>query len=188
MWQSCDEQAVLEEVMRGNVNAFRGIVRAHSLAIRSYLCSQLYDLDQADDLTQEIFIAAFQSLHKFRRGEDFGKWLRGIARLKLQMYFRTSSRRQGALARFREEVAGIIEVDLEQAASADRSPDIETLLRCVGRLPERLRQVVHAGLDGVKPAMLAESMSISVGAVYNLHYRANQLLRRCMREELHHER
>jgi RNA polymerase sigma-70 factor (ECF subfamily) len=51
-------------------------------------------------------------------------------------------------------------------------------------LPIRLRRVVRAGLDGTKPALLAQALSTTVGAIYNLHYRANQLLRDCVRKEL----
>jgi RNA polymerase sigma-70 factor (ECF subfamily) len=43
---------------------------------------------------------------------------------------------------------------------------------------------VRAGLDGAKPAALAEIFATSVGAIYNLHYRANQLLRACLQKEL----
>ena len=57
---------------------------------------------------------------------------------------------------------------------------IERLLRCIAELPERLRRVVRAGLDGDKPAEVAQALSTTVGAVYNLHYRANQLLRACL--------
>lgn len=187
MVEPFDQEAVLTEIARGNADAFRTVVRAHSLSLRSYISSQIYDLDQVDDLAQEVFIAAFRSLHTFRRGEDLGRWLRGIARLKLQMHFRTTGRRQSALERFRENVAVVMEGDLEQSATAQSSTDIEALLRCVSHLPDKMRRVVHAGLDGAKPAMLADSLSTSVGAIYNLHYRANQLLRDCVRKELQHE-
>jgi RNA polymerase sigma-70 factor (ECF subfamily) len=68
--------------------------------------------------------------------------------------------------------------------AADRSETIEVLLRCIAQLPEKLRRVVRAGLDGDKPVALAEALATSVGAIYNLHYRANQLLRTCMQKEL----
>ena len=58
------------------------------------------------------------------------------------------------------------------------------MLRCINRLPEKLRRVVRAGLEGDKPSALAEELVTTVGAVYNLHYRANQLLRTCVQKEL----
>src|SRR6185437_13708306 len=140
-------------------------------------------LDDVDDLAQEVFLAALEGLAGFRRGDDFGAWLRGIARHKLQNYFRTVSRRSAALQRFRDEIARTLEDDLEQAAASDRTEVIDRLLRCIAELPERLRRVVRAGLAGNKPLELAHELSTTVGAVYNLHYRANQLLRDCLRKE-----
>src|SRR5262249_14623200 len=111
-------------------------------------------------------------------------WLRGIARHKLYDHLRRSARRSRALAAFREEVARVVETDLERAVAADRSETIEALLRCIAQLPEKWRRVVRAGLDRDKPAARAEALTTSVGAVYNLHYRANQLLRECLQKEL----
>jgi RNA polymerase sigma-70 factor (ECF subfamily) len=175
---------ILDEVARGNRDAFRGVVRAYALPLRSYLASQVHDLDDVDDLAQEVFLAAFRSLSAFRRGDDFGAWLRGIARNKLYNHWRSLARRDRAMAGFQEEVARAVEADLERAAAADQSEAIEALLRCVARLPEKLRRVVRAGLDGDKPGALAEALGTSIGAVYNLHYRANQLLRACVQKEL----
>ena len=88
------------------------------------------------------------------------------------------------MEKFREDAARIVQADLDHAVSGDTSEVIEALLRCVGRLPEKLRRVVRAGLDGDKPAMLAKELLTTVGAIYNLHYRANRLLRECMTKEL----
>jgi RNA polymerase sigma-70 factor (ECF subfamily) len=176
--------SVLDQVARGNRDAFQWIVRAFGLPLRSFIASQVYHLDDVDDLVQEVFIAAYKGLHTFRRGDDFGAWLRGIARNKLSAHARSSARRNKALERFREEVALAVQADLERAAAADRSVAIAMLLRCIARLPERLRRVVRAGLEGDKPAALAKELVTSVGAVYNLHYRANQLLRECVQREL----
>jgi RNA polymerase sigma-70 factor (ECF subfamily) len=179
-----DITAILDAVAAGDRDAFRWIVRTWSLPLRSYLASCTHHLDEVDDLAQEVFLAAYRSLSTFRRGDDFGAWLRGIARNKLYNHMRSSARRNRALSSFRMEVARVVEADLERAATSDRSEAIEALLHCIGQLPDRLRRVVRAGLDGDRPAALAEALATSVGAVYNLHYRANQLLRGCMEKEL----
>jgi RNA polymerase sigma-70 factor (ECF subfamily) len=172
MLEPSEIASILDEVVRGNRDAFRQIVRAYSLPLRSYLASQIHNLEDVDDLAA------------FRRGGDFGAWLRGIARNKLYAHWRQTSRCQRAVEAFREEVAQVVEADLERAAASDRSETIEALLRCIDRLPEKLRRVVRGGLDGEKPAALAETFATSVGAIYNLHYRANQLLRACLQKEL----
>jgi RNA polymerase sigma-70 factor, ECF subfamily len=175
---------VLDQIRGGRRDAFRLIVRAYSLALRCYIASQVHHPNDVDDITQEVFLAAYRRLETFRRGDDFGAWLRGIARNKLHDYFRSSVRRNKALERFREEVARVVQEDLDRAASGDNSESIEALLRCIARLPEKLRRIVRGGLDGDKPAELAEEFVTSVGAIYNMHYRANQLLRDCVQKEL----
>jgi RNA polymerase sigma-70 factor (ECF subfamily) len=182
MGDRSDVEAILDEVARGRTEAFGRIVRDYALPLRSYLASQVHHLDDVDDLAQEVFLAALRCLPTFRRGDDFGAWLRGIARNKLLVYFRTQARRSQALQRFRDEVTGLIEDDLEGAAASHRAETIERLLRCIAELPERLRRVVRAGLDGDKPAEVAKALSTTVGVVYNLHYRANQLLRECLQK------
>jgi RNA polymerase sigma-70 factor, ECF subfamily len=175
-------EAILDEVACGRTEAFGRIVRDYALPLRSYLASQVHRLDDVDDLTQEVFLAALSSLSTFRRGDDFGAWLRGIARNKLLVYFRSQARRSQALERFRDEVTALIEHDLEGAAASDRAEMIERLLRCIAELPDRLRRVVRAGLDGDKPVEVAKALSTTIGVVYNLHYRANQLLRECLQK------
>lgn len=184
MMDGAEIDATLDEVTRGRTEAFGRIVREFALPLRSYLASQVHRLDDVDDLAQEVFLAALASLATFRRGDDFGAWLRGIARNKVLGYFRSQARRTQALQRFREEVAALIETDLERAAAADTADTIARLLRCVAQLPDRLRRVVRAGLDGGKPAELAQELATTVGAVYNLHYRANQLLRDCLQKDM----
>lgn len=106
-----------------------------------------------DDLAQEGFLAAFRSLPTFRRGDDFGAGLRGIARNKLFAHWRQTARRNRAMDPFRAEVAQVVESDLERAVSADRSETIETLLRCIQQLPKKLRRVVSVrGRPGDDPA------------------------------------
>ena len=178
-----DTAAILDDVARGDRDAFRRVVRAYGLPLRSYLASQAHNMDDVDDLAQEVFLAAYRNLSTFRRGDDFGGWLRGIARNKLLDHWRRTARRNRSMDGFRHEVAKLVEADLDRAAADDRAEAIEALLRCIGELPDKLRRVVRAGLAGDKPAALAESLETSVGAVYNLHYRANQLLRQCMQKE-----
>jgi RNA polymerase sigma-70 factor (ECF subfamily) len=175
---------VLDAIVRGDRDAFRLIVREFGLPVRCYIASQVHHPDDIEDISQEVFLTAYRQLGTFRRGDDLGAWLRGIARNKLHDHFRGAARRHKALERFRQDVARVVEHDLEAAAAGDSAESIEVLLRCIARLPDKLRRVVRAGLDGDKPADLAEELVTTVGAIYNLHYRANRLLRDCVRKEL----
>jgi RNA polymerase sigma-70 factor (ECF subfamily) len=178
-----DIATLLDRIEQGESDLFLNVVRRYELPLRSYLAGQLYNTSEVDDLAQEVFVTAYRDLHSFRRGEDFGAWLRGIARHRLLAHFRSQHRRATATERFQEEVARIAEYELEASAGRDAAGRIERLLHCISRLPEKLRRIVHAGLDGTRPAALADDLRTTVPAIYQLHYRANQLLRECMSKE-----
>ncbi len=174
----------IQRVLDGDLDAFRLIVREHGLMLRSFLAGQLFHLDEVDDLAQEVFITALDKIDTFDTNRDLGNWLRGIARNKLYNHFRSVKRRSSAMKRFHEEVSEVIDPLFERAAKDDDRDAIEALMRCVEKLPERLKSVVRSGLEGLKADQLAEEMETTRGAVYNLHYRANQLLKECVSNEL----
>jgi RNA polymerase sigma-70 factor, ECF subfamily len=173
--------AALDAVRRGNKDAYQAVVRAYHLVVRTYLCAHVYHMDDVDDLAQDVFLTAYRSLPSMPAGVEFAAWLKGIARHKVQNFRRGAARRNRAMEQFRETAARVSEAELEEVTAADDPELIERLLDCIGRLPDKLRKVVRSGLDGHKPAALAEELGTSVGAIYTLHYRANQLLRACVR-------
>ncbi len=179
-------QDAIDAVLRGTPDAFLAVVRAQGPPLRAFLASQIFHLDDVDDLAQEIFIAAYRSLHTFRRGEDFGAWLRGIARHKLARYFEQTSRRSTAMKSFHEDAIHLLNDELEAAAARTRAEHLQAMLRCIGKLGERLRHVVRSLLDGGKAAALAKELNTTPGAIYQLQYRALQTLRECTTKELTH--
>lgn len=178
-----DLAALLERILRGESGLYLEVVRRYEVMLRGYVASRLYDRAEADDLTQEVFITAWRDLGNFRRESDFGAWLRGIARHRLLTYFRSQQRRAGATERFQAEVCRLLEAEINAGHRQAEAGRIEKLTLCISRLPEKLRRVVNAGLSGAQPAILAEQLRTSIPAVYQLHYRANQLLRDCLTKE-----
>lgn len=174
----------IQSVLEGDSNAFRSIVKDQGLMVRSFLASQLFHLDEVDDLAQEVFLTALDKLDTFDVDKNFGAWLRGIARHKLYNHFRSVNRRSAAMKRFFEEVQEVLDPELEKSAASDSRISIEALLRCVEKLPDRLKHVVRSGLEGMHADKLADELDTTRGAIYNLHYRANKLLRSCVEAEL----
>ena len=187
MLESRTLDETLNAALRADPDAFLAIVRAYGPALRAFLGSQMFHLDDVDDLAQEILIAAYRSLHTFRRGEDFGAWLRGIARNKLRHYFEQSSRQSARMEAFRREAAALLDRELDEAAGRTRSEHLQAMLQCISKLPERMRHVVRAQLDGSRSPALAGELGTSTAAIYQLQYRALGILRECIVKEVSHE-
>src|SRR6059036_447141 len=62
----------------GDARAFERLYRTHVSRIHS-LCRRMMDADQADDLTQDVFVRAWQKLGTFRGEAAFGTWLHRLA-------------------------------------------------------------------------------------------------------------
>ena len=184
MLESAQVNEALDAALCGHPDAFVTIVRAYGPSLRAFLGSQMFYLNDVDDVAQETFIAAYRSLDKFRRDQDFGAWLRGIARNKLRRYFEDGSRRSTQLEAFQRDAAILLENELEDAAAGTRSEQLQAMLVCIGKLPERIRHVVHSLLDRSKASALAEELETTTGAIYQLQYRALKLLRGCIARDL----
>ena len=173
---------VVEAVLAGRSQEFSKLVRAFGLPIRAYLHARIHHAEDAEDLAQETFIAAFRSLADFDRSRDFGAWLTGIARHRMLEHFRAHGRRLGAIERFREEVGRRVEAEAAAFSRIDSTERLERLLDCIGRLPAKLKQVVRAHLTGTRSSRLAKDLNTSPGAIYTMQWRANRILRECMEE------
>ncbi|MBN1672594.1 MAG: sigma-70 family RNA polymerase sigma factor [Kiritimatiellae bacterium] len=172
---------LLQNVLDGDTDAFRGVVVAFGPAVRAYLAGRLPDPHTVDDLAQETFIAAYESLERFDPSTDMGLWLRGIARNKLNMHLRRTYRRGNALERLKLQVLHGLLPALRHATATDDGSTIERLRECVAKLPEQLRRVVTARyFDRAKVQDIAERLGKSATAVSSLLFRARKDVQLCM--------
>ncbi len=71
---------VRDLVRRGEMQAaFRLLMQRHGRPIYRYCYGQLHDAELAADVQQQVFIAAFRDLEKFRGRGTLRSWLFGIA-------------------------------------------------------------------------------------------------------------
>jgi len=99
--------------------------------------------DEAEDLTQEIFLRIFKALHTFDRRANFQTWLISISRNLCIDHYR--SRRKE-----RETMAPDVDASTLAPASAERGPysqleqaDVKALIKAaLAELPPALREAV----------------------------------------------
>jgi len=153
------DSAAFERLYRANVP------RIHSLARR------MAGDAVADDLTQEVFIRAWQKLPTFRGESAFGTWLHRLA-VNLILTRRESLRK-------RESRRGGGGETLEKMSSRQGIPgfglDFE---RALQGLPEGAREVfVLYDVEGYSHQEIAARMGISTGTSKSQLHRARMMLR-----------
>jgi RNA polymerase sigma-70 factor (ECF subfamily) len=125
------------------------------------LCAALGDRQSADDLTQETYLRAFGSLHRFEGRSSLRTWLLSIARRVCSDAVR--SRRRRRLTLVREDA------DLEALGAgdgADRVGEGAAVADLLARLsPDRCEAFVLTQLLGLPYAEAAEVAGCPVGTI-----------------------
>ena len=145
-----DADKFVKQVLGGNKDAFRFLVREFGLLVRGYLVARVYHLSDAEDLAQETFLIAFKKLRDYELGSNFRAWLLRIAKFHLNNHWRKNRRRADIMEQFRHDIAAAIGSEMEQASSEVKTNQINNLLDCIAKLPDRSRKIIRAGLDGVR--------------------------------------
>lgn len=177
---ACNVRSV-EQVLAGDVDAFGYVVEAYGPAVRAYLAGHLTDPHTVEDIAQETFIAAYENLRGFKPEMDMGNWLRGIARNKLNMHLRSSYTRATVLERRRLDILQSIMPGMFERSQGDGAEAIGRLRECVTKLPDRLREAVHARyVENEKVMDMARRLGKSAMAISALLFRARRELELCM--------
>src|SRR5262245_18653062 len=87
-----DLDNVVVRVLAGDIDAYEAIVRDYQLEVWKVVAAMLLNAQLTEDLVEQTFISAFQHLHSYERGRDFGAWLKEIARNQVRQEIRRRTR------------------------------------------------------------------------------------------------
>jgi RNA polymerase sigma-70 factor (ECF subfamily) len=91
--ESDDDQGLVQDAKKGDREAFDALVTKYYKKIYNLAYRFVGDSEEASDLAQEIFTAAFQNLKKFRGDSKFSTWLFQIASNRGKNRFKYLKRR-----------------------------------------------------------------------------------------------
>ena len=130
--------------------------------------------DAADEVTQDVFVRAWEKLGSFRGESAFGTWLYRLAiNLILSRRSQLGTRRARELAD--DEVLDALPA---RTSSPDSGLDFETALE---RLPDGARQVlVLHDVEGYKHEEIAGMLGVTAGTSKAQLHRARTILRRAL--------
>lgn len=87
MFERSDE-ALIKKALKGHKSAWISLVKRYEQNLYNYCLRMVSNADDALDLMQDIFIAAFRSLSSFRGDSSFKGWLFKIAHYRCIEYYR----------------------------------------------------------------------------------------------------
>jgi RNA polymerase sigma-70 factor (ECF subfamily) len=159
--------ALVERCLQGDQVAWEQIVRMHWRKVFNLAYKFVGRHDEAEDLTQDIFVKIFKALHTFDRRANFQTWLISISRNLCIDHYRSVRKERETMAR---------DVDASELTPVSRElgpykaleqDDLKHLIRlALAELAPTLRQaVVLRDLQEFSYQEIAVKLSLPEGTV-----------------------
>lgn len=166
-----DDFDLIEAFNKGSINAFNLIVRKYQKKIYWIIRKMVLNHDDADDLTQEVFLKLYRSLNEFR-GES--KFFTYVYKIAVNYSLNHLNKNKKILSRSKD-------VDFSDIKSPDKNPDeeidslerTEILEKAISTLPEQQRAVFNMRYyENLSYEEISEILNKSVGGMKANYFHA----------------
>jgi RNA polymerase sigma-70 factor (ECF subfamily) len=160
-------ETLIQRCLAGDQRAWEAVVRQHWRKVFNVAYKFVGKHEEAEDLTQDIFLKIFKSLDTFDRRANFQTWLVSVSRNLCIDHYRSVRKEREVIDR------GIDASDLAPAAS-DPSPvsaleqrdRVDLLRRALSALPKTLRTaVVMRDIQELSYQEIADRLRLPEGTV-----------------------
>jgi len=171
-----EELALIERCRQGDLAAFESIYRAHAGRLYSVAVRMLGNAADAEDVLQEVFLAAHRKLDSFRGDSALGTWLYRLATNLCLDHLRSRSAKSGQVTGTLDDEPGL--ADTGSRRLAERTVDRLDLERALAQLPEGCRTafVLH-DVEGLEHREVADILGIAEGTSKSQVHKARLRLR-----------
>ena len=179
-WQACSDGELAALSQAGQQAAFTEIMRRYRDPVYRLVRGYIGDADDALDVTQDIFAAAFQNLARYDRTRPLRPWLSRIAINKCRDWNRRARVRR-MISFFTPGSASTIEAIVDDAPGAETATgarmELSRVEGAITRLPPPLREaLLLRTIEGLSQAEAAEALGVTEKTVETRLYRARKNL------------
>ena len=177
------DEILAQQVIKGDLTAFEELVTRYQKPIFKIAYRMVGHKEEAEDLTQEVFIHIYQIMNHFNPEKKFKPWLYRVA--VNTCISRLRRKRKVVVLSFDDALTGSADFDNVRAVSPDKNVEIQELQREVFRavleMPENYRAmiVLRYQLD-LTNSEIAETLGITRENVEVRMHRAHKNLRRIL--------
>lgn len=185
-----DDVSIAHRVAAGDHVAFERLMRRYNRRLYRLARAILKDPAEADDVLQEVYLSAYQSLRQFRGDAALSTWLSRLVLNECSGRLRRNNRRQNVIPMVsstnRPEVDTVAGRDSDLPDQAIGRAQIRDLLEHkLDQLPEPFRIVfVLRSVEELSVQDTAQTLDIPEDTVRSRHFRARSLLREALAQEI----
>lgn len=174
-------RSLVESVRRGDAAAISTVYRQHHVAVRAFAQRLVGDVESAEDLVQDVFVALPSAIARFRGDASLRTFLVSIAVNRAKNHVRSAMRRRAALAKLGREPepsSPDLQRDLERRQLAD------TLMLALDELPlEQRVAIVLSEIEERTSAEIATIVGAPEGTVRTRIFHAKRKLRETLAQK-----
>jgi RNA polymerase sigma-70 factor (ECF subfamily) len=171
-----DDLALIDRCRRGDLGAFEELYRQHSGRLYGVAVRMLGNTADAEDMLQDIFLAAHRKLDSFRGDSALGTWLYRLAINLCLDHLRSRTGRAIQVTDALDDAPALY--DTSSARLAERTVTRMDLERALAQLPNGCRTafVLH-DVEGLEHREVAAALGIAEGTSKSQVHKARMRLR-----------
>ncbi len=174
----CSDGELAAFALAGRQAAFSELMRRYREPVFRLVRSHVGDADEALDVVQEAFVAAFASIGRYDGSRPFRHWINRIALNKCRDWGRRRAVRR--LFRFAlplEAASEIADTAITGETAIDDARDLAMVTKAIAALSANLKEpFILTVIDGLSQAEAASILNLSEKAVEVRVYRARKAL------------
>ena len=187
-----EDMMLIHRALNNDQSAYRTLMKKYRKLVQNLIYKMISNKDDVEDLTQEAFIKAFNSLDKFDMEFAFSTWLYKIASNNCIDYLRKKKLNTFSLdkeiSRTDEELRfEIPDEDLKPDISIIQNQRKDFLEKAIDSLPKKYKEVIilrHK--EEMDYAEIAKTLGVPIGTVKAHLFRARELLNRYLKNKIQH--
>jgi RNA polymerase sigma-70 factor (ECF subfamily) len=190
-WAKDPEVQLMHAVRRGDKAAFDELVALYWLRIFGRFYRKLGDRQEAEDLTQEVFLRLYRYRHRYSARASFATWIYHITQNVLRNALRSRRRHARVKLSIFDDFdssccpESLLRDDDSPSRPIERAETAVLVRDAVSGLLGRQRQAIEMHqFQHQSYAQIAERMDVTPKAAKSLLYRARTQLRQDLQERL----
>ncbi len=177
------EKQIIEGILQSEEEAFKELVDNYQSLVLNTCNGFLHNRQDAEDLTQEVFIEAFRSIPKFRGTSSLSTWLYRISVNKSLNFIRDNKKRQIMRSidnpfsyKDKENNIQVEDTDPPYDDIKDTENEkVELLHQSIASLPKNQKVAFSLNkFENLSYKQISEIMEISLSSVEGLIHRAKR--------------
>jgi len=173
-------QEIISQAAQGDISAFEEIYKNTSAFVYNVAWRMLHSREDAQEISQDVFITVFKKLKSFRFESSLKTWLYRITVNLSINYLKKSNKERNKNIPFDDaiknpEIEEKLQVNQKIDFDTDQEKLLNDLLECLN--PDQKACIVLRNIEGLSYQEIADSLKININTVRSRLKRARDIMK-----------